>query len=266
MKLADFDTLTFDCYGTLIDWETGIAAALEPLAGRAGRVIGADERVAAFGRHEHEAQARAPGAPYPEILAAVHVAVARDWGIDPDPALARAFGGSVPDWPAFPDSAAALRHLKRHFRLAILSNVHRAGFAASNEKLEVEFDAIYTAEDIGSYKPDPRNFHYMLEHLERDFGAARSGILHTAESLFHDCATARSLGLATAWIHRRAAAGGFGATRPVEEPPEVDFYFTSLAAMADAHRGETADAGAGMGAGMGAGTGGSGGGDREASR
>ena len=242
MNLADFDTLTFDCYGTLIDWETGIAAALEPLAARAGRAIGPDERVAAFGRHEHEEQARAPGAPYPEILAAVHAAVARDWGIDPDPALALAFGGSVPDWPAFPDSAAALRYLKRRFRLVILSNVHRAGFAASNEKLGVEFDAIYTAEDIGSYKPDPRNFHYMLEHLERDFGAARSGILHTAESLFHDCATARSLGLATAWIHRRAAAGGFGATRPVEEPPEVDFYFTSLAGMADAHRGETAGA------------------------
>lgn len=262
MKLADFDTLTFDCYGTLIDWETGIAAALEPLAARAGRAIGPDERVAAFGRREHEEQARAPGASYPEILAAVHAAIARDWGIDPDPALARAFGGSTPDWPAFPDSAAALRYLKRHFRLVILSNVHRAGFAASNEKLEVEFDAIYTAEDIGSYKPDPRNFHYMLEHLERDFGAAKSGILHTAESLFHDCATARSLGLATAWIHRRAAAGGFGATRPVEESPEVDFYFTSLAGMADAHRGETADAGAGAGAGGGR----SGGGGGEVSR
>ena len=246
MKLADFDILTFDCYGTLIDWETGIASALEPLAARAaraGRAVGADERVAAFGRHEHEEQARTPGARYPEILAAVHAAIARDWGLAPDPALARAFGDSVPDWPAFPDSAAALRYLKRHFRLVILSNVHRTGFAASNEKLEVEFDAIYTAEDIGSYKPDPRNFHYMLEHLERDFGVARNRILHTAESLFHDCATARSLGLATAWIHRRAAEGGFGATRSVEEPPEVDFYFTSLAEMADAHRGEAADTG-----------------------
>ena len=240
MKLSDFDTLTFDCYGTLIDWETGIAAALEPLAARAGRTIGADERVAAFGRHEHEEQARDPGALYPEILAAVHARIARGWGVAPDSVLARAFGDSVPDWPAFPDSAAALRHLKRHFRLVILSNVHRAGFAASNAKLEVEFDAICTAEDIGTYKPDPRNFHYMLEHLKRDFGVARDGILHTAESLFHDCATARSLGLATAWIHRRAAAGGFGATRAVEEPPDVDFYFTSLGAMADAHRNEVA--------------------------
>ena len=245
MKLTDFDTLTFDCYGTLIDWETGIAAALEPLAERAGRVIGADERVAAFGRHEHEEQARTPDALYPEVLAGVHASIAREWGIDPDPALAQGFGDSVPDWPAFPDSAEALRYLKGHFRLVILSNVHRAGFTASNEKLEVEFDAIYTAQDIGSYKPDPRNFHYMLEHLERDFGVTRGGILHTAESLFHDCATARSLGLATAWIHRRAAAGGFGATRAVEETPDVDFYFTSLGEMADAHRREMASAGDG---------------------
>ena len=97
----------------------------------------------------------------------------------------------------------------------------------------------YTAEDIGSYKPDPRNFRYMLDHLARDHGAAKDRLLHTAESLFHDCATARSLGLATAWIHRRSAAGGFGATRAVAERPEVDFYFTSLAEMADAHRNET---------------------------
>ena len=109
----------------------------------------------------------------------------------------------------------------------------------------MEFDAIYTAQDIGSYKPDPRNFHYMLERLERDFGVTRNGILHTAESLFHDCATARSLGLATAWIHRRAEAGGFGATRAVEEKPDVDFYFTSLGEMADAHRSEAAGAGDG---------------------
>ena len=243
MKLADFDTLTFDCYGTLIDWESGIAAALEPLAARAGREIAPDERVAAFGRHEHDQQARTPGARYPEILAGVHAAIARDWGVDPDPGLARAFGASVPAWPAFPDSAEALRYLERHYRLVILSNVHRAGFAASNEKLGVEFDAIYTAEDIGSYKPDPRNFHYMLDHLERDFGVTRDRIVHTAESLFHDCATARSLGLATTWIHRRAAAGGFGATRAVAERPEVDFYFTSLAEMADAHRDEAAGAG-----------------------
>ena len=248
MRLADFDTLTFDCYGTLIDWETGIATALQPLAARAGRAIDAEERVAAFGRHEHEEQARNPGALYPEVLAGVHASIAREWGIDPDPALDRAFGDSVPDWPAFPDSAEALRYLKGHFRLVILSNVHRAGFAASNKKLEVEFDAIYTAQDIGSYKPDPRNFHYMLEHLERDFGVTRGGILHTAESLFHDCAAARSLDLATTWIHRRAEVGGFGATQVVEEPPEVDFYFTSLGEMAAAHRRETADAEDGEGA------------------
>jgi len=242
MRLADFDTLTFDCYGTLIDWETGIAAALKPLAARTGRAIDAEERVAAFGRHEHEEQARSPGALYPEILAEVHASIAREWGVAPDPALARAFGGSVPDWRAVTTSGEALRNLKGQFRLGVLSDGHRDGFAASNERLEVEFDAVYTAQDIGSYKPDPRNFHYMLKCLERDFGVTRGGIVHTAESLFHDCTTARSLDLATAWIHRRAAVGGFGATQVVEEPPEVDFHFTSLEEMAAAHRDEIAGA------------------------
>ena len=238
MRLSDFDTLTFDCYGTLIDWETGIEAALEPLAARAGCQIDVDEKLVSFSRHECEEQARDTSALYPDILARVHDAIAADWGVDSDPALARAFADSVGDWPAFPDSAGALRYLRRHYRLVILSNVHRAGFAASNEKLEVEFDAIYTAEDIGSYKPDLRNFRYMLERLARDHAVTEDRILHTAESLFHDCVPARSLGLATAWINRRAAAGGSGATRSVAEEPEVDFYFTSLGEMANAHRKE----------------------------
>lgn len=238
MKLTDFDALTFDCYGTLIDWETGIGNALAPLAARAGRDIDAEERVAAFGRHEHDAQASAPSDPYPQILATVHDAIARDWGVEPDAELARAFGASVKDWPAFPDSAPSLRELKQHYRLFILSNVDRAGFAASNEKLEVTFDGIYTAQDIGSYKPDPRNFRYLLEHLESDHGIKPERILHTAESLYHDCVPAREFGLATAWIHRRAAkGGGSGATRPVgDEPPPVDFHFTSLAEMVEALR------------------------------
>ena len=172
------------------------------------------------------------------MLARVHNAIAADWGVDSDPDLARAFAASVGNWPAFPDSAASLRYLKQHYRLVILSNVHRAGFAASNEKLEVEFDAVYTAEDIGSYKPDPRNFRYLLERLARDHGIAPDRILHTAESRFHDCAPARSLGLSTAWIHRRATAGGVGATGAAADEIDVDFYFVSLGDMANAHRKE----------------------------
>jgi 2-haloalkanoic acid dehalogenase type II len=238
MRLSDFQALSFDCYGTLIDWETGIVAALKPLIARTGREIGPDEALDAFSRHESKEQGRAPRALYPEILARVHDAIAHDWQVDPDPALAAAFGASVSDWPAFPDSAEALKYLKQHYRLIILSNVDRESFAGSNKRLQVEFDAIYTAQDVGSYKPDPRNFEYLIEHVKRDFGIDKGGLLHTAESLFHDHVQAGAFGLARAWIHRRADKGGYGATRAVGDQPQVEFYFKSLGEMAEAHRAE----------------------------
>jgi len=145
------------------------------------------------------------------------------------------YGRSVPDWPAFPDSPAALQYLKQHYALVILSNVDRASFARSNERLQVQFDHVFTAQDIGSYKPDPRNFRYMLEHLAQA-GHAKSDVLHTAESLFHDHVPAREAGLATCWIHRRREQGGFGATRPPEAEVRPDFHFDSMAAMVEAHR------------------------------
>jgi 2-haloalkanoic acid dehalogenase type II len=144
------------------------------------------------------------------------------------------FGLSVPHWPAFPDSADALRILKKHFKLVILSNVNREGFAASNRKLGVEFDAIYTAEDVGSYKPDPANFTYLLEHLKSDLGVTPGQILHTAQSLFHDHVPAAEFGLARAWIDRQdlANSDNWGATARVENRPEVDFLFSTMAEMA----------------------------------
>jgi 2-haloacid dehalogenase len=144
------------------------------------------------------------------------------------------FGQSVPAWPAFADSAAALHYLKKYYTLVILSNVDRASFAASNKRLMVEFDAIYTAQDVGSYKPDPRNFTYMLEHLAAA-GIEPARILHTAQSLFHDHGPARRAGLATAWINRRHEIGGSGATMPVAEAG-YDFHFASLAEMVAAHQ------------------------------
>ena len=148
-----------------------------------------------------------------------------------------AFGASIQDWPAFPDSAEALGYLKQHYQLVILSNVDRASFAHSNQKLGVEFDAVYTAEDIGSYKPDPRNFEYMLARLAAR-GIAREQILHTAESLYHDHVPAKRFGLATCWIHRRAGKAGHGATRQPEAEVRPDFRFETLGAMAAAHRAE----------------------------
>lgn len=233
--LTEFQVLTFDCYGTLIDWETGIWDALQPLlmAGGAEPPVRA-EALAAFAELETAQQLATPEVLYSRVLAHVHNAFARRFGLTTTVDLDRAFGASVPHWPAFPDSADALRVLKRHFRLAILSNVHRDGFAASNRKLGVEFDAVYTAEDIGSYKPAPRNFEFMLARLREDLGIEPAAVLHTAQSLFHDHVQARAFRLANAWIDRGrlAEGGGWGATAEVEARPHVDFRFPTLAAMA----------------------------------
>ena len=237
MRLRDFDALTFDCYGTLIDWETGIVQAFRPWLERQGIRSDDEAILAAFSAAEGPQQEATPELRYPELLALVHAAMSRSFGLEPDAAAAEAFGSAVPDWPAFPDSAEALRYLKRHYRLIILSNVDRASFAGSNERLGVTFDLICTAEDIGSYKPAARNFDYLLERTGA-LGIDRTRILHTAESLHHDHVPAKRIGLATCWIHRRHAKGGFGATRTPGFEVRPDFRFTSMAAMADAHRAE----------------------------
>ncbi|MEM7021004.1 MAG: haloacid dehalogenase type II [Pseudomonadota bacterium] len=237
MRLSDHSVLTFDCYGTLIDWETGITDALAPWLARAGLSPERDEILEAFARAEAAQEAAAPGMLYPQILARVHSSIAEDFKIASDPRDAAAFGASVKHWPAFPDSADALAYLKQHFKLVILSNIDRASFAHSNAKLAVQFDAIYTAQDIGSYKPDPRNFTYLLDHL-KDLGLEKDRILHTAESLHHDHIPGKAAGLHTCWIHRRAGKRGHGATSIPDQEVRPDFRFESMAAMAEAHRDE----------------------------
>jgi 2-haloacid dehalogenase len=237
MRLSEFSVLTFDCYGTLIDWETGIAEALAPWLAKAGVSLERDRVLEAFAELESAQQAATPGMRYPELLAEVHRGLAERLGIVPDARAAAEFGASIENWPAFPDSADALAYLKQHYQLVILSNVDRASFARSNAKLGVTFDAIYTAEDIGSYKPDPRNFDHLLRHLA-ERGIAKEQILHTAESLHHDHIPAKRIGLATCWIHRRAGKGGHGATRVPDMDVRPDFRFESLSAMAEAHRAE----------------------------
>ena len=145
------------------------------------------------------------------------------------------YGLSVRDWPAFVDSPGALQYLKKYYKLIILSNVDNRTFSFSNRKLRVEFDAIYTAEDIGSYKPDDRNFDYMLGHIG-DLGIQKAGLLHTAESLFHDHGPANKHGIAGCWINRRHEQKGFGATMNPGKTPTFDFRFNSMADLAKAHQ------------------------------
>jgi 2-haloalkanoic acid dehalogenase type II len=239
VHLRDFAVLTFDCYGTLIDWETGISTALQPWLSRQGLTLTSSTVLETFAQHESAQQAETPTMRYTELLATVHKRLARHWHIPANDAEAEAFARSVADWPAFPDSVPALQYLKAHYQLVILSNVDRLGFAASNRKLQVTFDAIYTAEDIGSYKPARRNFTYMLERLAAQ-GVSPSHLLHTAQSLFHDHVPATALGLATCWIDRRHAQAGHGATLPPASEARIDFRFESLAALVEAHRHEMA--------------------------
>ena len=239
MRLSDFKVLTFDCYGTLIDWESGMIAALTPIAARAPTALSRDAILAAHARAESSQQRYTPSMPYRDLLAVVCKRLAEEWKAPVTWDECLAYGRSVADWPAFPDSAEALAYLKRHFELVILSNVDNASFAHSNRRLGVAFDAICVAEDIGSYKPSPRNFDYMLEALARR-GIAPDQILHVAESLFHDHGPANAAGLRSAWIHRRHAAGGFGATMDPGTMPRYDFRFESMAGLVAAHRSEQA--------------------------
>jgi 2-haloacid dehalogenase len=237
MKLTDFKALTFDCYGTLIDWETGLYNALQPLLQAGAVTLGRDEVLAVFARHEAAQEAATPQLIYSELLSEVHRRLAGEWGVKADEERAVAFGKSVPDWPEFPDTPASLQYLQRYYKLVILSNVDRESFAGTNRRLGVTFDAICTAQDIGSYKPDPRNFAYLIKTLA-GLGVLKRNILHTAQSLFHDHAPAQATGMSSAWIDRRHEREGWGATVPPAGTPRYDFRFSSMEEMVKAHQAE----------------------------
>jgi len=219
MTTLDWDrveVLTFDCYGTLIDWEAGILAGLRPLVGEAGAGVSDDALLERYGAAEATVEA-GPYRRYREVLARAGEAVCRDLGATPDDEALAAFGGSVVDWPAFPDSAAALARLKARYRLGVITNCDDDLFAASNRRLGVTFDEIVTAQQVGAYKPSHRGFEAMLERL----GLPRDRILHVAQSLFHDHVPAKELGLTSAWIDRRRGRDGSGATPPAEATPAL---------------------------------------------
>lgn len=233
MKLTDFDALSFDCYGTLIDWETGIGRHLARLERTDGSTPDREQLLETYAAKESLAEREYPGELYPAILARSLRATAEAFGIDVSDEAATAFGASIPNWPAFPDSAKALARLSRRFKLIILSNVDRASFAASNAKLGVQFDIVLTAEDIGSYKPDARNFEALMARIDQE-AIPRRRLLHVAQSLFHDHVPAKAIGLPTVWINRRYDRSGSGATPELANPVQPDWEFRSMKDFADA--------------------------------
>ncbi len=231
MNLTDYDVVSFDCYGTLIDWETGILAVLRPWAESHGLDATDADLLASFAGHEARAEAEFPGDPYPSILARSMRGVGADLGVAVSAAEAGQLATSVPDWPAFPDSAEALSRLAERYRLVILSNVDRESFAGSNRRLGVAFTSIITAEDVGSYKPSLRNFEALEDEVRR-LGVPPDRHLHAAQSLFHDHVPAKAMGLRTVWINRTKS--GWGATPRPDVDVDPDWVFPTMAAFADA--------------------------------
>jgi len=221
-----FDVLTFDCYGTLIDWEAGILAGLRRVLDQRAVVADDEDLLERYARHEATIEA-GPYLRYREVLARAVRGVCAELGVDPTDEEAATFGGSVGAWPAFPDSPDALARLHERFRLAVITNCDDDLFAASNRRLGVTFDSVVTAEQVRSYKPSHRSFEVAFERI----GVPRGRILHVAQSLFHDHVPAKELGMTTAWVDRRHDRPGSGATPWASAAP--DLVVPDMATLAD---------------------------------
>ena len=229
MQELKIKAISFDCYGTLIDWESGIADALSDWSRRHGAALERAELLAAFSEAEPVAQSSDPNLPYPEVLRRVAQRIGRRFDLQVSDADAGRFARSIRRWPSFSDTSKALARLQEHYRLAVLSNVDKTSFAATERVLGIRFDLVCTAEEIGSYKPDPRNFRFLLARLS-EMGIARTELLHAAQSLFHDIEPARAQGIRTAWVDRYGGADD-GAARAPEAKVLPDFTVSSLAEL-----------------------------------
>jgi 2-haloacid dehalogenase len=217
LNFEQFEVLTFDCYGTLIDWESGLWAALSPIFANHRVTVALDSALELYGELESEAE-RGPYRDYKAVLRTVLEGLGSRLGFTPTPDELERFAVSVKEWPAFPDSPRALRALKTKYKLAIISNIDDDLFASSAQRLQVPFDWVITAQQVKSYKPSLNNFRVAFERL----GLPQSRILHVAQSLFHDIAPAKALGLATVWVNRRHGKAGSGATPPAQAQPDLE--------------------------------------------
>lgn len=243
--LTSFTTLSFDVYATLIDWENGIYMALGPLNERLpeSHHLKNNKRglLELFTLHEGTLQEQYPDMKYATLLGNVYAEIAAGLGISQNLGTFEqekaVFGGSVGDWPAFPDTVEALKKLANHYRLIVLSNVDGESFSRtlSGPLQGAHFDAIYTAQEIGSYKPDLRNFEYMVQQARKDLGVERDGFLHTAQALKHDHVPAKKAGLKSCWIERAGKDSVIGGLlEDLGNSVELSFRFSTLGQMAEA--------------------------------
>ncbi|CBX97191.1 similar to Haloacid dehalogenase [Plenodomus lingam JN3] len=241
-KLTDFKLLSFDVYGTLIDWERGALTALEPMLNKSGKAGTLDRKYILQFLHRIESaeQNEHPTMKYADLLKLVHPKLCKELGlVEPSKDETEAFGESVGDWPAFPDTVEALKRLSKVYKLVVLSNVDNESFKKGNANglQGFKFDAVYTAQDIGSYKPDLKNFKYMLEHVKEAFGVEKHEVLQTAQSQYHDHHPAKEMGIKSSWIYRPGAIMGN------RDDPVCNWKFDTLAEMADAVEKELSEKG-----------------------
>ena len=216
MRLSDFKVLTFDCYGTLIDWERGLLGALQPILAPRGVEATPDELLESYARHEPVLEA-GQYLSYRDVMAGSLIRLCGDLGFRPSNEEVAEFPQSIACWPAFPDSAAALRRLATRFKLGVITNCDDDLFAHSARRLGVTFDWTVTAQMARSYKPSLDNFRLALDLI----GVPNERVLHVAQSLFHDHVPAKQLGLTTVWINRRQDSPGSGATPHVVATPDL---------------------------------------------
>ena len=217
LQWNDFEVLTFDCYGTLIDWETGIWEALRPVFTTHRIDVTPDRALELYGELESAAE-RGEYRDYKTVLRSVLEGLGARLGFAPTTEELQQFSTSVKEWPAFPDSAPALGALQKKYRLAIISNIDDDLFVFSAQRLQIKFDWIITAQQAKSYKPSLNNFRLAFDRI----GVPQERILHVAQSLFHDIAPANALGLSSVWVNRRQNKAGSGATPSAQARPDLE--------------------------------------------
>ena len=232
MELSQAQALSFDCYGTLIDWEAGLLAVLRPWIHHHGLLIDNERLLEEFGRAESRIDRDNPSVPYTDVLRHVHHALARQFGLPEDIDAAGNFAESIGDWPPFPDTIEALHNLQARYKLVIVSNTDHASFAKTRQRLGIKFDAVVIAEDVGAYKPDQRMFERAFEVIG-ELGIPKERIVHVAQSLYHDHVPAKALGLTTVWVDRYRGKHGTGATVLPATDVQPDYTVTSLRELAD---------------------------------
>ncbi len=217
LDFEKFKVMSFDCYGTLIDWETGILASMKKVLAEAECQPGDDEILSLYADIEAGLQA-GMYTTYKQTLREIIDRMGQRFGFEPTPERRESLVISLPNWPPFDDTVASLGAFKRKYKLAVISNTDDDLFGQTAKRLEVSFDWVITAEQVRDYKPSLKNFEYAIQLI----GIPKERMLHIAQSVYHDIVPASSLGIATVWINRRKGLVGSGATKPAQGEPDLE--------------------------------------------